>query len=173
MWSERLRVETEVLHRANEELRVEYEARLRQAEADLHDAVAKVCQSNHFAAFYFFFVTPLLQRFFQTKEEAVEDNSQLETKWTERLQAETEALRRANEEAQSDLQAKLEQSTAALQEALSMVSRQYSSCQEFHTRFNFRHLHFAKFSRIQSIDICQLIAAPHDLPHLLIDFFSF
>ncbi len=51
VWTERLRVETDVLHRAYEELRVEYEARLRQAEADLHDAVAKVCTSNHFAAF--------------------------------------------------------------------------------------------------------------------------
>ncbi len=53
-------------------------------------------------------------------------NSQLDTKWTERLKAEKEALRRANEEAQSDLQAKLDQSTAALQEALARVSRQSS-----------------------------------------------
>ncbi len=60
----------------------------------------------------------------------------------EQLQAETEALRRANEEAQSNLQAKLDQSTAALQETLSKVSRQSSYCQEFHNRFSFSHLHF-------------------------------
>ncbi len=58
---------------------------------------------------------------FQTKKEAVEHNSQLGAKWTERLQAETEALRCANEEAQTDLYAKLDQSTAALQEALAKV----------------------------------------------------
>ncbi len=53
-----------------------------------------------------------------------------------------EALRRANEEAQSDLQAELDQLTAALQEALARVSRQSSYCEEFNTRFNFSHVLF-------------------------------